>query len=32
MGLNLELHRLDAFSRLEATVQLQIEAAGKILG
>ena len=32
IGLNLELHRLDPFPRFEATVQLQIEAAGKILG
>ena len=31
-GLNLELHRFDAFLRLEATVQLYIEVAGKILG
>ena len=30
-GLNLELHKIFAFLRLEATVQRQIEAAGKIL-
>ena len=28
----MEQHRLDAFSRFEATVQLQIEAAEKIFG
>jgi hypothetical protein len=28
----LELQKFDAFLRFEATVQLQIEAAGKILG
>ena len=32
MGLNLELHKFDAFWRFEATVQLQIEATEKILG
>ena len=31
-GLNLEHHRFDAFLRLETTVRLQIEVAGKILG
>ena len=30
-GSNLELHKFDAFLRFEATVQLQIEATGKIL-
>ena len=32
MALNLELYGLDTFSRFEANVQLQIEAAEKILG
>ena len=28
----MELHRFDAFLRFKANVQLQVEAAGKILG
>lgn len=31
-GINLEQHRLDAYLRFEAAVQLQMKAAGKILG